>query len=151
MPKSPLGNSTTTLFFTINPSPPSLPLYYEDNPSPDACIDGILIEINDDIAFDLGMMKAQLEDYPRLGMVIFGFNSYKLLEAGIILCPVLRDPLLSGSTYILAYRGIGPHASRSEVLLLWTAIDPITLEATGMWHFTCKPSDLRYIDVGQRW
>ena len=128
------SNSIVTLFLTINPSsPPSTPL--GDIIIADAYVDGVIIEISDDIAIDMNvLLKEHLYNHPSFGMFIFGFNSYKLLETATALYPALRNPLVGQSTYVLAYRGIGPpeHTFQSEKLLLWTAVDPVTLDATGM-------------------
>lgn len=157
VPDDQSNNSLVTLFLTINPSPPpSTPL--GDTIIADAYIDGILIEISDHIAIDMDvLLKAHLHNHPSVGMLIFGFNSYRLLETATALYPALRNPLVSQSTYILAYRGIGPpeHAFQSEKLLLWTAVDPVTLEATGMLKKTpialVDCLILRLVNIGQRW
>ncbi|KAI0087712.1 hypothetical protein BDY19DRAFT_952790 [Irpex rosettiformis] len=129
---TPRKNSMVVLYLTINPSP--LPA---DSVTPEAHIDGILVEVTEDVAIDLDMLKTQLENSLTFSMVILGFSTHRLLATAVKLYPALREPFSGEATYVLAYRGLGT-ANPSEDwgkgasnLPSWNAVDPTTLADTG--------------------
>ena len=72
---------------------------------------------------DLGLLRAQLEDRCALRVIAIVFDTYEDLKAIVQRYPSLQDPWAGVAIYRLVYGSFG----RPLV-----AIDPITLDRTGM-------------------